>query len=130
MISTPDRQRAVALINEAIDNGSCKSPACREIGITLRTFERWTRAGEISADHRPLAVRPVPSNKLSDAERAQVLETEQAINTLDVVLDGNGTVQPSPEVTQGQVATRHRRVDGCHQGDESLLVYLGATHPQ
>ena len=74
MISTPDRQGAVALINEAVASGSRKSPACREIGITLRTFERWVAEGTESGDRRPVAVRPVPSNKLSDAECAQVLE--------------------------------------------------------
>ena len=74
MISTPDRQSAVALINEAVGNGSRKSPACREIGITLRTFERWTHESEIRTDRRPCATRPVPANQLTAAERTQALE--------------------------------------------------------
>ena len=73
MISTPDRQEAVSLINEAVVTGARKRVACREIGITLRTFERWVAAGTVRADRRPVAVRPVPANRLSAPERAEVL---------------------------------------------------------
>lgn len=73
MISTPDRQGAVALINEAIETGARQRLACREMGITARTFERWVRDGEIQSDRRPVAVRPRPSNRLTDTERADVL---------------------------------------------------------
>lgn len=73
MISTPDRQGAVALINEARASGARQRLACREIGITARTFERWVRAGDVKADARPVAVRPRPANKLSAPERAEVL---------------------------------------------------------
>jgi transposase InsO family protein len=73
MISTPDRQGAVALINEAVVAGARKRLACREIGMTLRTFERWVADGAVRADRRPVAVRPAPANRLSSAERADVL---------------------------------------------------------
>ena len=73
MISTPDRQGAAALINEAVVTGACKRLACREIGVTLRTFERWVCGGEVKADARPVAVRLPPTNKLSAPERAEVL---------------------------------------------------------
>ncbi len=73
MISTPDRQAAVVLINEAVGAGSRKRPACAEIGITLRTFERWVAGDAVAVDRRPVAVRPAPSNKLSIAERTEVL---------------------------------------------------------
>jgi transposase InsO family protein len=74
MISTPDRQDAVALISEACTAGARKRLACRELGITLRTLERWTRDGEVGADRRPGACRPVPANKLHPTERAEVLK--------------------------------------------------------
>jgi len=73
MISAPDRQEAVALINEAVGNGSRKRLACRELGITLRTLERWVKAGEVACDRRPEALRPVPTNKLTAAEREALL---------------------------------------------------------
>jgi putative transposase len=73
MISTPDRQEAVALINEAAGLGARRGRACQEIGITQRTFERWVASGAVGADRRPGAVRPAPTNKLSAKERLEVL---------------------------------------------------------
>lgn len=73
MISSPDRQHAVALIDEARQGGARLQPACRELGIDVRTYQRWTWGGAIKPDGRPEAVRPVPANKLSAAERAAVL---------------------------------------------------------
>lgn len=73
MISTPDRQEARGLINDAVAAGSRKHAACRELGIALRTFERWIQGGGLAQDRRPLCARPNPANKLSIAERAQVL---------------------------------------------------------
>ncbi len=73
MISTPDRQAAVMLIHEAVAAGARKRVACRELGITLRTLERWTQTGVVGSDRRPQAHRPVPPNRLSEAERAEAL---------------------------------------------------------
>lgn len=73
MIGIPDRQEACLLINEARASGARLALACREMGITARTFERWMRDGAGSADRRALARRPVPRNKLSIEERAQIL---------------------------------------------------------
>lgn len=78
MISTPDRQGACALINEAVGSGARRQRACAEIGITLRTLERWVAQGVVRADRRPVAVRPVPANKLSTEERAEVLRVVNA----------------------------------------------------
>ena len=76
MISTPDRTRAVALIDEAIEVGASANSACEELQISLRTYQRWTaRQGEIKVDGRPLAERPEPTNKLSVQEKRQILET-------------------------------------------------------
>lgn len=49
--------------------------ACDEAGIGLRTYRRWFRDGRIQADKRPEAVRPAPSNRLSDEEQKIILET-------------------------------------------------------
>jgi putative transposase len=74
MISHPDRKRAVSLIGEAVAAGARKRQACEEMGITLRTYQRWTQGGQgIKADGRPIAMRPKPGHKLSQAERAKVL---------------------------------------------------------
>jgi transposase InsO family protein len=74
MISTPHRQSAIALIDEAVTAGARRAPACAELEISTRTLRRWTKDGQIHADQRPLVPRPEPANKLSAAERAAVLE--------------------------------------------------------
>ena len=74
MISTPHRQTAAALINEAITAGTRRAKACAELEISDRTLRRWTKDGQIHADQRPLVPRPEPTNKLSAAERTAVLE--------------------------------------------------------
>lgn len=73
MIGIPDRQEAVALINEAVDADARRRSACDEIGIALRTFERWIKDGGLAQDRRPLCKRPAPANKLSIEERLRVL---------------------------------------------------------
>jgi len=74
MISTPHRQTAVVLINEAATAGARRPLACAELQISDRTLRRWTKDGQIHADQRPLVPRPEPANKLSAAERTAVLE--------------------------------------------------------
>ena len=73
MISTSDRQAAVALIEEAVGAGARKRAACEEMGIALRTLERWVHSGEVREDGRPTALRPSPAHALSAQERAEVL---------------------------------------------------------
>jgi putative transposase len=75
MISTQDRQTAVELIEEASAGGARKEVACGELGLSLRTYQRWNREGVVRSDGRPEATRPAPANKLSAAERAEVLRT-------------------------------------------------------
>lgn len=74
MISHPDRVRAVTLINEAMESGARQWCACETLGISERTYRRWvTQGNEVSADKRPNAFRPSPTNKLSDRERQEAL---------------------------------------------------------
>ena len=84
MISTPDRKRAVQLIDEAVAAGARKFKACEELGIAVRTYQRWTEEGEVKADGRPGAQRPEPGNKLTQAERDNILEVanSQAFKSL------------------------------------------------
>ena len=74
MISTPHRQTAVALINEAVTTGARSAKACAALEISDRTLRRWTKDGQVHADQRPFVPRPEPANKLSAAERAVVME--------------------------------------------------------
>jgi transposase-like protein len=72
MIRPADRQQAVELINEAHRTGARLSRACAELGLTVRTYQRWTQEASVKVDGRPEAVHPAPANKLSAAEQAAV----------------------------------------------------------
>ena len=73
MISTPDRERAVRLIKETTAAGARTFMVCEEMGLSMRTYQRWTRDGKVKADGRPGAARPEPRNKLTPEEREDVL---------------------------------------------------------
>jgi putative transposase len=74
MISTPDRQTATLLIENAVTAGARRSKACSELEISARTLRRWTKDDQFHADQRPIVPRPEPRNKLSEEERAAVLD--------------------------------------------------------
>jgi transposase InsO family protein len=63
------------LIREATQAGCRLAPACAELGICIRTFQRWVQEGDdaLVADARTTSQRPVPAHKLSEAERALML---------------------------------------------------------
>lgn len=61
-------------IQEASSNGARLKPACSEAYISLRTYRRWIFAtGTVCADKRPLAIHPIPINKLSKSEVSEIL---------------------------------------------------------
>ena len=74
LISDSDRVTAVELINEARENGARLEPACDELNISVSTYQRWTKDGEVKKDQRPLIDRPTPKNKLSDEERQGIIK--------------------------------------------------------
>ncbi len=65
----------MALIDEAHRRGTRLAPACHQLGLSLRTYQRWTQGEAVKVDGRPTAARPRPANQLSAEERARVLET-------------------------------------------------------
>ena len=75
MISDSDRVTAIELINEARVSGSRLKPACDELNISVRTYERWIKEGEVKRDQRPLVKRPTPKNKLTKEERDEIIKT-------------------------------------------------------
>ena len=65
------------LIDEAHRDGARLHMACRELGITVRTRQRWLRNREphmVREDGRKGAKRREPTNALSDDEKRDVLE--------------------------------------------------------
>lgn len=63
----------VEWINEAVDAGARKEKAAQELGLSVRTVQRWVEDDKVKEDQRPVITRPTPSNKLSEAERSQIL---------------------------------------------------------
>ena len=74
MISAPDRRQTVELIDQACARGAACENACKEMGISLRTYQRWTSDGSVKADGRPTAKRAAPANQLTQAEREAILD--------------------------------------------------------
>jgi len=71
MTSTPDRQRALKLVNEARASGARLKSACAQLGIGVNTYRRWSRDLQ---DKRPSAKRSTPEHALSEAERQTILD--------------------------------------------------------
>ncbi len=53
--------------------GARKEKACKLIGISVRTIQRWNKGAEIMEDQRKYR-KQKPANKLSSKERSRVLE--------------------------------------------------------
>jgi len=73
MIALSQRQDMVADIEQAQRDGARLEAACAELGVSVRTLERWKQGGAVRADRRPDAERPEPAHKLSEQERQRVL---------------------------------------------------------
>lgn len=74
LTSVSQRTKYVSWIQEANNAGAKLNKACEEVGITLRTYRRWYRDGKVTEDKRPKAIRPEPANKLTEVERARIIE--------------------------------------------------------
>ena len=76
MTSAADRREMIALIDEAMADGARQAAACAELGLDPRTLQRWTSPeDDLREDRRPCAPRPVPSNRLTEAERDRIVAT-------------------------------------------------------
>jgi transposase InsO family protein len=62
----------ISLISEAITRGARQSEACRIVGITARTLERWKQQQAGGQDRRRGPNTPVP-HRLSEAEKDEAL---------------------------------------------------------
>jgi len=76
MTSAADRREMVALVDEAVAAGARQAAACAELDLDARTFQRWKCPdGGVREDRRPVVERPVPANRLSEAERDRIVAT-------------------------------------------------------
>jgi len=70
LIPEAERQQAMTLIQEAVQQGARKARACAVLGLSLRTVQRWARDG---LTDRRTGSRARPANALNETERAEVL---------------------------------------------------------
>jgi putative transposase len=78
MIIPQDRQMAIELIDEAITAGARQHKACKVIEIDSRTLRRWQKQldeeQELKDRRKESAASRTPANKLTEAERDQIVE--------------------------------------------------------
>jgi putative transposase len=73
LTSLPERQQLVERFNHAVASGARKAIASAEIGLSLRSLQRWTLSPVMQADVRTTTLRPQPPNALSEQERCAIL---------------------------------------------------------
>lgn len=74
MILPAERQNVMAIVSEFESYGLSRFQICKEIGITLRTVQRWQRKVGYGRDGRTTASKPIAKNQLSEEERSEVLK--------------------------------------------------------
>ena len=77
MTSVPQRQNLLKLIDQACADGARRDLACRQVGLSCRSMQRWQRSGAPEGDQRPSGKRRYvcPPNKLREDERQAVMAT-------------------------------------------------------
>jgi len=75
MSSPKQRAQIIDLIEEAHASGARFPVACRQIGVSQRTLQRWQRPEQQGGDHRVSGKRrpTIPRNALSEEERTAVM---------------------------------------------------------
>lgn len=73
-MATADRQLAISMIEEALESECRRTSACTELGISMRTYQRWLHDDSGGKDDASKGSRrTAPANKFSDDERRHVL---------------------------------------------------------
>lgn len=67
-----ERDEIIVLIDQARAAGARQSEACSMVGISAKTYQRWTRTEQMKG--RRLEPTHKPGNKLSEWERQQLLK--------------------------------------------------------
>ena len=84
MISAPERQESIELIEKAMGSGAVKKRACEIMGISIRTYQRWKGSKNPLIDKRTTCERKAPANKLTGDERRRILEISNTVENQDL----------------------------------------------
>jgi putative transposase len=82
LISSEDRIKAMRLIMQACQDGARKRQACKILGLSLRTVERWEKI-DGKKDRRSLT-KQAPKNKFTNEERNMILNISNAAEYRDL----------------------------------------------
>lgn len=104
MITELDKETAIELIHEARRAGARLKFACELLGLDIRTLQRWKK--ESSLKDKRCGPMTAPANKLTDAERARIVE---------VVNSPEYRNQPPSQIVPN-LADK-----GCYIGSESTI---------
>jgi transposase InsO family protein len=108
-----------------VEAGASKYNACRCIGISLRTIQRWVQGGIIHTDQRPQATRPTPANRLSEEERKQILEICNSDEFADIPPSKIVPMLADRGIFIASESTYYRVLK-----DHSLLKHRGRSKPK
>ncbi|MBK8638832.1 MAG: hypothetical protein IPN92_11315 [Chromatiaceae bacterium] len=98
------------LIAEACRAGARQQPACRCLGLSLRTRQRWRSTAGITADARAAAgAARTPANRLDAATRAAIL----AVANRPEFAHQPPTRSSRPWPTKALTSPRPRAATGC-----------------
>lgn len=81
-MTTAEREETMSLVKEAAQAGARRQPACKLLGITLRTLERWER--EQGAYDKRLQTGRRPGNALTMEERQAFLDKANSVPYRDL----------------------------------------------
>src|SRR5690606_14278543 len=78
------RTMILSLVDEAIRSGARQRKACEVLGLPSRTLQRWRVQGPEGGQDRRQGAKATPVNKLSEVERAKVLDVANSDEMRDL----------------------------------------------
>jgi transposase len=81
-VSTEDCRAIVSLVQTAVSDGCRQEEACKVVGITAKTYQRWVSKAELGDQRR--GPNTAPANKFTSEEKAKIIaiSTETAFMNL------------------------------------------------
>lgn len=111
------------LIAEACKAGARKRKACELLGITIRTYERWSLADGLQ-DKRSLVER-VPANKLTDEERQAIIKASNSSKYCDLPPSKIVPMLADQQIYLGSESSFYRILR-----EEKMLSHRGRSKPR
>lgn len=71
-IKTFDKTKAIQLIKDACDAGAKINASCKELNVSIRTYQRWLLKDNLQYGRS--LVKRAPANKLTEAERKKIID--------------------------------------------------------